>query len=116
MAREVVLGFLWLASLIAEVASLAFVAKGARINDMKNGWNPALLEKLWTLTVRSSAKIDRIIIPSITYVMALIHAHIDLSTTALLCLSSTTMSASSQVLHICTNERVVKLALLTLDK
>ena len=50
MAREVVLGFLWLASLIAEVASLAFVAKGARINDMKNGWNPALLEKLWTLS------------------------------------------------------------------
>lgn len=115
MAREVVLGFLWLASLIAEVASLAFVAKGARINDMKNGWNPALLEKLWTLSVSGSAKIDSIAIPSITYVMALIHAHIDLST-ALLCLYSTTMSASSQVLYICTNERVVKLALLYLDK
>jgi len=99
MAREVVLGFLWLASLIAEVASLAFVAKGTRINDMRNGLSPTLLEKLWTLSVRGSAKMDSIAIPSTTYKMALNHAHLDLSTTASLCLSSTTMSASSHVLY-----------------
>lgn len=84
--------FLWLASLIAEVASLKFVANGTKINEMKNEEIPAFSENSWTLAIKGSARRDNMVIPNTTCPNAFNHAY-----TPLLCLVIITFSTSSHV-------------------
>ena len=97
--KEVVLSFLLLAAEIAEVAALALVANGTRINAMKNDDILAAVEKDCTLCMRGSARTDSIRIPANKSIMALNHAQVDLSTgPALVC--STNSSVSFQAFCI----------------
>jgi len=66
--------FLWLASLIAEVASLKFVARGTKMNEMKNDEIPASSENFWTLAIKGSARRASIVTPNTTYAIAVNHA------------------------------------------
>ena len=81
---------------MADDAALALVAKGTRINAMKNDDILAAFEKDCTLCMRGSARTDSITMPAIKSIMALNQALGDLSTCPEL-FSSTNLSVSSQV-------------------
>jgi hypothetical protein len=60
--------------LIAEVASLKFVAKGTKMKETKNDDIPAASENFWTVAIKGSARSDSIVIPKTTYAIAFNHA------------------------------------------
>lgn len=61
--KEVVLCFFLLAKMIAETASLEFVAKGIAINEMKKEGMFVALEKLVTESTSGSANAAAIMVP-----------------------------------------------------
>ena len=75
--KEVVLAFFLLADLIAEIATLAFVANGTKTKATKNGGILADVDKLWTLSIRGSASSANMTIPTTRRVIAFVHSHIE---------------------------------------
>lgn len=76
------LSFFLLANITADTASLALVARGRAMNDIKKGGILVALEKLSTESTRGSAKTAARTVPRVNSITAFMVVHLGILTTS----------------------------------
>lgn len=102
--KDADLSFFLLANITADTASLALVARGRAMNDIKNEGILVALEKLSTASTRGSAKTAARTVPSINSSIALVVVHLGFSITSTA--SSLCSPKRPYSLFVCWHQRI----------